>query len=249
MSTIGVVVFCDVEMNPPDRCLQNVQWADDVAIVSLGEAQRRARTVGGWQQRRRQTDWILHLWAGERVEKELAEQLSSLRRIPLAEARSAYKIPVRSYLLGKWVDGSIWGPSPSLRVTRELRSWPSAWWNPDAREPGQPALLSGYIEDTSATDLGSAIELMNTLTSSWAEELNCRGRGPGLTQAGLRSFFVLLRLCARSSAFRDGLAGLTLSMLGAYATLLVGAKEWERSKFLAAPAARSMDKPRGPDDA
>lgn len=246
MATIGVVVFCVGEMKHLDRCLKGVHWADDVAIVNLGDANQFANELAGCEQRK-QTDWILHIWAEERLDKELEEQLLSLRRIPVDEARSAYKIHVRSYLLGKWVDGSLWGSSPSLRLTRERRRWPAACWNLDARGPSHSASLSGHIRDDSAAELGSAIERMNSLTSSWARELNSRGQAPGLTKASLCSLMVLRRLGA--SMFRDGFPGLTLSVLCAYATLLVGAKAWEGAKFVDGASTQSMDKPGGPNDA
>jgi hypothetical protein len=248
MATIGVVVFCDTDGKHLDRSLQSVQWADDITVVNVRDAARTAHQRGGLREECQQTDWILHLWAGERLENKLAEDLSSLRRIPLNEARSAYEIHVRSHLLGTWIHGSIWSPSPSLRVTRERRRWPAAWWNLDASKPTQPALLPGCIEDTSVADLGSTIARINVLTGWWAEELNSRGQAPGLTTAGVRSLLVLLRLCLRASTFRSGLAGLTLSVLAAYATLLVGAKASEGRKFFGASSRQSMHNPDSPND-
>jgi len=227
MATLGVVVFCVAGMRHLARCLKTLEWADDVRVVNLSEGSGFVHDLGASEQRQR-TDWILQLWAEEHLEKQLEEQLSSLRRIPLDQARPAYRIPIRSYLLGNWVDGSIWGPSPSLRLTRERSHWPPAWWNLDAWESGGAGFLSACIKDYSAAELSSGIGHMNTLTSLWAQELNGRGQAPGLTKASLFSLLVLLRLLARRTMLRDGFAGLTLSVLCAYATLLVGAKAWER---------------------
>ncbi|MGH7847590.1 MAG: hypothetical protein ACREQW_20810, partial [Candidatus Binatia bacterium] len=227
MATIGVVVFCVAGMRHLGRCLKSIEWADDVAVVNLGEGRGFVHNLGS-AERRQRTDWILQLWAEERIDKKLEEQLSCLRRIPLDEARPAYRIPIRSYLLANWVDGSIWGPSPSLRLTRGRRHWPPAWWNLDAWELEGSGCLTGCIQDYSAAELSSGIGHVNTVSSLWAQELNGRDRIPGLTKASLFSVLVLLRLLVRRTMLHDGFAGLTLSVLCAYATLLVGAKAWER---------------------
>jgi hypothetical protein len=229
MATIGVVVFSVAGMRRLARCLKSVEWADDVAVVNLGEESGFVHDPASGDGCQR-TDWMLHLWAEEVLEKRLEEQLLSLRRIPLDEARPAYRIPIRSYLLENWVDGSIWGPSPSLRLTRERKLWPPAWWNLDAGKPEESGCLSGCIQDYSAAELSSGVGHVNTLTSFEAQELNARGQAPGLAKASLSSLLVLLRLLARRTMLRDGFAGLTLSVLCAYATLLVGAKAWERRR-------------------
>ena len=221
MTTVGVVVFFIPGMKHLERCLKSVEWADDMVVVKIDEAVAPNR---------KRTDWVLHLWGQELVEDELREQLLALRENPLSESRLSYKIAVRSYLLGRWVDGSLWGPSPSLRLVREIRSWPPAWWNASEWESEkESASLSGKIRDDSTAELAFGINQVNRVASLWAEVSNSHGQVPSLGTTNFSSLRLFLRLLAKPGLFHKGFAGLTLSVLTAYAALLGGAKSWEKA--------------------
>ncbi len=221
MATVGVVVFCMSGMKHLERCLKSVEWADDIVVVKIDEAVAACR---------KRTDWVLHLWGEELIEDELQEQLLALRENRLCESRSSYKIAVRSYLLGRWVDGSLWGPSPSLRLVREIRSWPPAWWSaPEWEREKEPASLSGEIKDDSTAELAFGINQINRVASLWADVSITHGQVPSLVTTNFCSLRLFLRLLARPGLYHRGFAGLTLSVLRAYAALLCGAKSWENA--------------------
>ena len=217
MATLGVAVFSVPGMKHLERCFQSVQWADDIVVVKVGEA---------IAVHKRRTDWVLHLWGEELIDGELQEELLALRARPLSESRPSYKIAVRSYVLGRWVDGSLWGLSPSLRLVRDIRSWPPTWWN--VRGSKEAASLSGTIRDDSTAELAFGVSQMNRIGSLWAEVSD--GEVASLGKASFFSIRLFLRLVVRAGLLRDGLAGLTLSVLTAYAALLCGAKSWEKAQ-------------------
>ncbi|HWP56347.1 MAG TPA: hypothetical protein VNL14_00505 [Candidatus Acidoferrales bacterium] len=222
MAGVGVAIFCIAGMKNVERCVESAAWADHIEIVQLekGGAIRNSAVP------RRAGDWTLHLWGEEVVGKRLAAELSSLRARSSARAPTAYRVRVRSLLLGRRVGGSLWGPNPALRLTREPRPWPPAWW--DAHETGNEALLSGCIEDHVTAELDRAIRQMNVLTSVWAETLRSQGKAPGLVRAAAFSSLQFVREAARHALAADGLAGLTLSVLAAYTALVTAAKAWEQ---------------------
>jgi len=217
VATLGVAVFSVPGMKHVERCVQSVQWADDIVVLKIGEA---------IDPHRRRTDWVLHLWGEEFIEGELQKELLALRARPLAESRPAYNIAVRSYVLGRWVDGSVWGPSPSGRLARQIQSWPPTWCNRWKVERA-PA-LSGTIRDDSTAELAFCVSQMNRIGSLWAEAPN--GEVTSLGRTTVFSLGLFVRLVFRIGLLRDGFAGFTLSVLAAYAALLCGAKAWEKAR-------------------
>jgi hypothetical protein len=227
MAKVGVAVFSVPGMRHLDRCLKSVEWADDVVVLKPGEG-NSFQQVSLTPEAMTSMDWVLHLWGEEVVEEELKRELESLRGIQAEKARLCYKIPVRSYVLGRWIEGSLWGPSPSVRLIRKIREWPSAWWDLCPKEVGkETACLSGSILDYAAEELALGIQQVNQVSSLWAGALQTRGQSPTLARASLFSIRIFLQLLATRARLQNGFAGFTLSVLTAYATLLVGAKIWE----------------------
>jgi len=242
MATLGVMVLSLPGMRQLAECLKSVQWADAIVVLHAGEDEPRIperrpsvltvrKLVPGEELKslrgETRTDWVLHLLGEERVEPELSDELHELCRSDFAKTSPGYRVSIRTYVLGRWVEGSLWGPSPSLRLTRGLVQLPYGWWNAKERpyeEP--PGRLWGWIGDYSALDLSDAVALVNGVTSLWAEGLQ-HSPSHGPAALALHPFRVFLRLLWRNRVLAKGLAGLTLSTLAAYATLLSGAKLWE----------------------
>lgn len=243
MSTLGVVVLSLPGMRHLAACLESVQWADAIVVLHAGEDEPRMpqRPPSALAMRKlvpgeglkssgeeTRTDWVLHLLGEERVEPELRDELRELCRSDLAKTSRSYRVSIRTYLLGRWVEGSLWGPSPSLRLSRGLMQLPYGWWNAKERRCEEPpGRLRGWIGDYSALDLSDAVALVNGVTSLWAEGMQHRSPSHGPAALALRPFCIFLRLLWKNRVLAKGLAGLTLSALAAYATLLSGAKSWE----------------------
>jgi len=243
MSTLGVVVFSLQGMKHLAQCLESVRWADVVVVLHAGDGEP---SIGANpcptpilqkfspEQEIRQfyqgikTDWVLHLWGEERVEGELGEELRALCKAELPQAPLRYRIPIRSRLLGRWAEGSLWGPSPALRLGRELEELAPGWWQEtDHRMRKGSGLLRGWIGDYSSALLEDGVDRVNVVSGLWAERLQERGGSPTSAAMALRSLRVFVRLLFMNGVFSHGLAGLTLSALAAYATVLSGARVWE----------------------
>jgi hypothetical protein len=75
--------------------------------------------------------------------------------------------------------------------------------------------------------LREGVDRVNAVSGLWAERLQEKDRGPGPAAVALHSLRVFVRLLLMNGVFSHGLAGLTLSALAAYATLLSAARVWE----------------------
>lgn len=245
MSTLGVVVLSMRGMQHLSGCLESVKWADRVMLLHIGEGEplegvlpfssivyRKVASLEelghlSWETG---TDWVLHLWGEERVEEDLGEELRAVCRKELTPSPLGYRIPIRSRLLGRWTEGSIWGPSPALRLSRRVQEIPSGWWGPvEDSFRRYPTLRRGWIGDYTAAELRNGIDQIQRMAEIWAGRLQRRGRLPSPAADILLPLRVFAKLLLMNGLFSGGFAGLTLSILAAYATLLTGAKIWEAS--------------------
>jgi hypothetical protein len=223
-------------MTHVERCLKTVNWADDVVVLKPDGK--------GWghEAHGKRTDWVLHLWGEELIEEGLQEQLMLLRRRELSGLRASYSIAIRSYLLGHWVEGSLWGPSPSLRLTRELGRHPPVWWDRTVGQNNPPPIcLPGKLRDYSVAELASGIQKVNKLTSHWAEAGNSSGGKAEFCRSNVSSLRLLVHLLGKAGLTGNGFAGFTLAVLAAYANLLAGAKVWEQLKLMGDSALTPRD--------
>lgn len=245
MSTLGVVVLSMRGMQHLSGCLESVKWADRVTLLHVGEGEplegvesfsslvyrkiASPKELGrlAWESR---TDWVLHLWGEERVEEDLGKELRAICREKLAPSSLGYRIPIRSRLLDRWTEGSLLGPSPALRLSRRIEEIPSGWWD-SAEDKLQeyPTLRRGWIGDYTAAELRNGVDQIQMITEVWAERLQNKGRFLSPAANVLLPLRVFAKMLLMNGVLSSGFAGLTLSILAAYATLLTGAKIWEAS--------------------
>lgn len=247
MSTLGVVVLSLSGMKHLDACLESVRWADAVSVVHLGEGEpsigrglpcpltiKRVGSVGGMVGQEVGTDWLLWLWGEERVEAALEEELRELCKTDLSDKAAAYRIPVRSYLLGHWAEGSLWGPSPSPRLGRGVGGIACGWGDSGEKRAKGHGRLKGRIADYSAMELKEGWDRLQEISRLWAARLAESGEGLDPFSVTTLSVRIFLRLLWGNGLWANGLAGLTLPTLAAYANLLSGAKAWEAMRAKAA---------------
>jgi hypothetical protein len=237
MPTFGAVVFSLRDMTHLVECLKSVAWADEILLLHAGGAPEigggefpslRIRGIRSLAEAKNHfgeigTDWVLQLWAEERVDEDLARELRALCQDRSPNA-SEYRIAVRSRILGEWVEGSVSGPSPALRLSRKSEEMPLGWWD-EGRSV--PRLARGWIEDYGCSELGRAVERVQDLSDLWAEHLREIDSPPGPMSSVFCSLKIFIKMLLRNRIFSRGIAGIALSSLASYAVLLSGAKAWE----------------------
>ncbi|MGH7770473.1 MAG: hypothetical protein ACREQP_23720 [Candidatus Binatia bacterium] len=219
--------------------MRSVAWADKVLLVHAGGGEPeigggecpslRIRNVASPADADKPiaeigTDWVLQLWAEERLEAELAETLQALRRGESRNGSGSYRIAVRSHILGAWVEGSVSGPSPAVRLSRNIEAMRLGWWI-EARS--SQTIARGCIRDYGCSELVRAVERVQELSDFWAARLRGAPSMPGALGTVLGSLKVFLKMMLLNRLFSCGIAGMTLSALASYAVLLSGAKLWE----------------------
>lgn len=254
MSTLGVVILSLPGMKDLGPTLASVAWADAILVLHAGEGEPElaGEPPGSLAVRRLdfareitepvvgiRTDWVLRLWGEERLEPGLQDELRELCRLDPALAKSSYNVSLRTLLLGRWIEASLWEPSPAPRLGRRAERLLGGWWTGrTSRETETTGALHGRIADYGPATLDEAVARINRVSSLWAQEMRRRAQPPGRADRVFFPLRVFLRLLFVNHLLARGLAGLTLSTLAGYATLLAGAKWWEAEKA-ASPRNRS----------
>jgi hypothetical protein len=232
MSTLSVVVFALPEMKELSQCLESVQWADTVTVRRLGDdgellstEEIKPGSSGG------ATDWCLRLWGEERVEAELRNELQAFRSRNGLGAALSYRIAVRSRLLDDWAAGSLWGPSPAPRLSREPCVLPPGWWDAatEKKDVGHRP-LRGWIGDYSLAEIDSGVGWVNRCSTLYAAQMQARHQKFTVAKTVGGSLGTFVRLLWMNGVFAGGIAGVTLSVMAAYTRLLTGAKLWEAAR-------------------
>lgn len=135
---LSVVVICLNEQSNIERCLNSVQWADEVFVYDSGSTDQTvqiAQSLGakvvkgewlGFGPTKHKAaslakhDWILSIDADEVVSPELATEIQQATLV----SKAAYKIPRLSNYLNHWVRFGGWYPDYQIRLfNRKFSQW------------------------------------------------------------------------------------------------------------------------------
>jgi len=248
MATLGVVVFSFDGMKHLAQCLESVAWADRVMLLHAGNCDTEVgrefpalsvRRLDSWGEAEGYcaeigSDWVLYLWGDERVDDALAEELRGIKSRVEPDSARAYRLPVRSYILNRWVEGGLTGPSPALRLSRG-NAMPSGWWMSDS---DAAEISRGWIEDRGSGELAAAVERVQALSDFWAARLIKVAEPPRPLKTIFAALRVKIKMLLGNRIFGRGLAGVALAALASYSVLLSGAKLWEARRTKTQRAAK-----------
>ena len=132
---LSVIVITKNEEAVIRRCLESVQWADEIIVVDSGSTDRtlqiaqelnaRIETASGWPgfgpQKNRALDlasgnWMLSLDADEWVTPELRAAIERAMAVP--DGNLAFRVPRLSSYCGRFMRHSGWWPDHVTRLFR-----------------------------------------------------------------------------------------------------------------------------------
>jgi glycosyltransferase involved in cell wall biosynthesis len=242
------LAVCVITLNEEDRigdCLDSVAFADEVLVVDSGSTDRTvaiARERGArvmvrdWPGYVAQknfaldqvtTDWVLCLDADERVSPRLAEQIQrALAAAPAALA--GYRMPRKTFYLGRWIMHGGWYPDWKVRLVRRGRARWGGIDPHDRLEPEGPVgTLAGDLEHRTYRDIKDHLRTIDRFTSVAAGEAHARGRGGALAGMLFNAPAKFVKMYVLKAGFLDGQPGFIVAVLGSYYVFLKYAKLWE----------------------
>jgi glycosyltransferase involved in cell wall biosynthesis len=235
----------DEAANLPD-CLSSVDWADETIVVvdqssrdeTLEIARRRADVVierrfddfasqrnAGLE--RASADWILSIDADERVSSELRQEIRHI--LDNSDGKvEAYRIPIRSHILGRRFNYS--GTQHDLPVRLFRRT--TAHWTGLVHETltyrGSIGTLRGSLSHRTIPNMRVFLSKINHYTTLEAEAIAGTGRAYRPRDLFLRPFWTFLKLYVAKQGFRDGLEGLIFCAMSGVS---VGVRSWKHREL------------------
>lgn len=228
-----------------EAALASVGWADEIIVVdseSTDDTVALARKytdrveIRPWPGYSAQknyaaslasNDWILSLDADERVTPALAEEIQSL--LASEPPKRGYRIPRISHYLGRWIRGTDWYPDYQLRLyDRRAATWNGRRVHESVALTGEPGQLRHDLQHFPYRDISDHLATIDRYTTLAADEMRANGRVPSIAGIALHPPLAFLRNYVLRGGFKNGSAGLIVSVLNSYYVFLKLAKARER---------------------
>jgi len=282
MTPISVLILTRNEETGLADCLRSVGWCDDVVVLDSYSTDRTAQIAaehGARVFRRRfdnfaaqrnyaidnipfRHDWVFHLDADERFTDELLEEC---RRVIAEDRHSAFLVPSKMMLWGRWLRHAAAYPVYQMRLMKlgEVRFVPHGHGQREGEaDRGVGVLRNPYLHHSFSKGFAEWFERHNRYSSLEAAQCLWELRaGEGrwsdlLSRSPVTRRRALKRLSARLPfrpwlkfvymyflrlGFLDGYAGLTYCSLQAVYEYMICAKlsELQRGRAFAFPDAAS----------
>ena len=247
MTPLTVTVITHNEGPHLAAALESVAWADEIVVIDSRstddtvEVARRFATrleIRDWRGYGTQKnfaadlashDWILSIDADERATPALAAEIQELMR--RGPAGPGYRISRVSHYLGRWMRSTDWFPDFHLRLyDRRAARWSERKVHESLELITDPSRkkhlprLKGELLHHPYRDVSEHLQKIDRYTTLVAEEWHAEGRRAN----GLHAFFyprlAFFRNYILRRGFRDGRAGVVVSMMNSYYVFLKYAK-------------------------
>lgn len=241
---ISIAVITLNEEDNIGRCLESVQWADDVLVVDSGSEDRTVeiaekhgarvlhRDWGGFRDQKQfatdqaQHDWILNLDADEWLDSTLQAQVQSVLSDP-PDATHSYRFNRLSHYMGTWIRFGSWYPEWIIRLfNRTETEW-------DGREPHvhvNPTehvhKLDGHLRHLPYESVTDHLDHINTYTSTMAQEAHEEGEQSSPLEATVHAFVAWIKDYWLKLGIRGGWVGFVNSVFHAFYTFMKYIKLW-----------------------
>lgn len=234
---ISAVIICHNEERNIERCLQSVQWCDEIIVLDSGSEDKTVAIcqrytdkvfVTDWPgygvQKNRAVakasgDWILSLDADEWLDKKLIHEIQQTIKSTMAKGFYLHR---RSNFCGRYIKHGLDGRDFVLRLyKRSSGHFSNAIVHESLQVEGQVKRLKHLLWHNSIPNLEVAIQKMNRYSSLRAQMNVAKGKRGGLLSAILHAFWYFIRGYFIKLGFLDGKMGLIVALNGAQYAYLV----------------------------
>jgi glycosyltransferase involved in cell wall biosynthesis len=247
LSKISCIIITRNEAQNIRRCLESVNWADEVVIVDSGSTDETKKIASEFTDKifdlkwegfgpakefaRNQAggDWVLSVDADEVVSEKLREEI--LRTLGSENPLDGYFIPRRSNFLGKWIRHGGWYPDLVLRLfKREKGEFTTQLVHEKVKVNGPIGSLANDLLHHTDPDFEHYLTKLNRYTSLDALQLLKAGRESGLADITLRPPILFFKMYILKAGFLDGVHGFILAAASAFHVFSKYVKLWHLKK-------------------
>lgn len=227
-----------------DACLRSLGWCDEVLVVDSHSSddtvavarrhdrvrvlQRRyygAASQKNWAIDRVRHDWVLILDADERVTPELEAEIGD--RLAAPDPPTSFAIPRRTFSLGREVRFSGWQHDRVVRLfRRDAARYPNRRVHADMMTLDPPVPLDAALEHRMVDDLSEYAGRLQRYAVWGAAQLWRDGRRAGAWEIAVRPAWRFVRTYLLQGGVLEGMHGLMMCAMPAYAAFLKYATLW-----------------------
>ena len=237
-----VVVTLNEEANI-ERCLRSVPFADDIVVVDSFSTDRTvelAEKMGArvfkekWRgfgpqkayaTAQAKNPWVLSLDADEALSPELQQEI--LNSFAALDPEAGYKIPRRSYHLGRWIDHGGWYPDLQLRLFNKSHSqWNTAGLHEKVITKRELRLKKPILHWVFKS-LSHQVVTNDRYSTLGAEQLRKNGKKFFFLKLLFKPVSKFLETYIWKRGFLDGMPGFIIAVGASYSIFLKFAKLWE----------------------
>ncbi|QGG79093.1 glycosyltransferase [Litorivicinus lipolyticus] len=242
---ISAVIITKNEAHNIERCLASVSFCAQIVVLDSGSTDdtvRIARDLGadvsvtddwpgfGPQKNRALAlatqPWVLSIDADEWVEPELAGSIKAH-----LSADQPAEILRASSFCGRVMKHSGWGDDWVLRLfPRAGAAFSDDLVHERVLVDGAPVRLVGVMGHETYRTLADGFRKAEMYASAWAAQKAAAGLTASPSKALLKGGFALFRTLILKQGFRDGSAGLALSVLNGAGTAMKYLYLWEKGR-------------------
>jgi len=172
-------------------------------------------------------DWILQIDCDEEVTPELADEIKKMDY-----TETAYKIPRKSKIFGKWMKYTGWYPDYQIKLVKKGKAhYPCKSVHEDMVIDGEIGTLSGDLLHYHYSSVEQFIDRMNRYNTDDVKFMQSKGETVTWVDAIKFPADEFFKRFFYWEGYKDGLHGLVLSFLMSLNRLVVFAKLWEQQNF------------------
>jgi hypothetical protein len=143
-------------------------------------------------------------------------------------APAGFRIPRVTWHLGRWIRSTDWYPDYQLRLyDRRRAQWQGRYVHESVTADGAVGRLRADLLHYPYRDMSHHLQTIDRYTSLAARQMKEDGRRAGARHLIFNPVAAFLRNYVARGGFRDGTAGLVVSLLNSYYVMLKFAKLWE----------------------
>lgn len=248
---ITLVVITLNEEKAIERCIRSAPFVDEVIVVDSQSHDRTVEiakslgakvTVEPWRGYAKQkifatslakNNWVLSLDADEALSPELVTEISTLLALPAfgqSKEPDAYMMPRLTYHLGRWLYHN--GMYPDYQ-TRLFNRATAEWLDTNVHEKiiaQRVQKLKSPIFHWSFENIAHQIETINKYSSLRSKDFQAKGKKFSIFMMMGKFISKFFETYVVKQGFRDGVPGLIIAVVSAFATFLRWAKLYEMEK-------------------
>lgn len=244
MEKISATIICKNEERNIQRCLQHLDFVDEIVVVDSGSEDRTLEICKRFTDRvmyhpwpgyieqknyaleQATHEWVLSLDADEVVSPELKEDILDALRNDQGKY-DGYRVNRHVYYLGRWIN-HCWYPEYKIRLFKKCKGrWVGKNLHERVELNGKYRDLKGDLEHYTYRNISQHLHTIDSFSSLGADGKFEEGKSARLLDLVFNPMFRFLKLYVLKRGFLDGMPGFIIAVLGSYYCFLKYAKLWE----------------------